>query len=113
MSTEVWPVQYCPEHVEPEVLAYRGAPDETFWILHCHALRFAELRAREGFEFLEGAYASASFQILCKGVPVLHVERQPPLLLIRVALGAERRATGDGRLRSSPCRPRCIGHWCR
>lgn len=83
---------HLPEPVEPEVLAYRHVPDETFWTLRRHALRFAEARAREGFEFLEGTPASASFQILCKGAPVLHVERQPPLLLIRVALGAEHRA---------------------
>jgi len=83
---------HLPEPVEPEVLAYRSVPDETFWMLRRHALRFAEARAREGFEFLDGTPASASFQILCKGVPVLDVERQPPLLLIRVALGTEHRA---------------------
>lgn len=83
---------HCPEPVEPEVLAYRGVPDETFWMLRRHALRFAEARAREGFEFLEGTPATDSFLIRCKGVPVLHVERQPPLLLIKVALGTEHRA---------------------
>lgn len=83
---------HFPEPVEPEVLAYRDVPDETFWTLRRHAYRFAEARAREGFEFQDGAPASASFQILCKGVPVLDVERQPQLLLIRVALGTEHRA---------------------
>ncbi|MNI59819.1 hypothetical protein D3C73_1149990 [compost metagenome] len=83
---------HWPEPVEPEMLAYRAVPDETFWTLCRHALRFAEARAPEVFELLDGPHVSASFQIQCKGVPVLHVERQPPLLLMRVAPGIERRA---------------------
>jgi len=80
------------EPEEPEILAYRGVSDETFSTLRRHALRFAEARARDGFELTDGPNAASSFQIQCRSVPVLYVERQPPLLLIRLPLGAGRRA---------------------
>lgn len=83
---------HWPEPEEPEILAYRGVSDETFWTLRRHALRFAEARARDGFELADGPNAASSFQIQCRGVPVLYVERQEPLLLISLPLGAGRRA---------------------
>lgn len=83
---------HWPEPEEPEILAYRGVSDETFSTLCRHALRFAEARARDGFEFLDGPNVASSFQIECRGVPVLYVERQQSLLLIRLPLGAGRRA---------------------
>lgn len=83
---------HWPEPEEPEILAYRGVSDEAFSTLRRHALRFAEARARDGFEFTDGPNAASSFQIQCRGVPVLYVERQPPLLLIRLPLGAGQRA---------------------
>ncbi|WP_240196386.1 MULTISPECIES: hypothetical protein [Stenotrophomonas] len=83
---------HWPEPEEPEVLAYRGVSDEMFSTLRRHALRFAEARARDGFELTDGPNAASSFQIQCRGVPVLYVERQQPLLLISLPLGAGRRA---------------------
>jgi hypothetical protein len=83
---------HWPEPEEPEILAYRGVSDEAFWTLRRHALRFAEARARDGFEFTDGPNAASSFQVQCRGVPVLYVERQQFLLLIRLPLGAGRRA---------------------
>lgn len=83
---------HWPEPEEPEILAYRGVSDEAFWTLRRHALRFAEARARDGFEFLDGPNAASSFQIHCRGVPVLYVERLEHLLLISLPLGAGRRA---------------------
>lgn len=83
---------HWPEPEEPEILAYRGLSDEAFWTLRRHALRFAEARARDGFEFTDGPNAASSFQVQCRGVPVLYVERQQFLLLIRLPLGAGRRA---------------------
>lgn len=83
---------HWPEPEEPEILAYRGVSDETFWTLRRHALRFAEARARDGFELTDGPNAASSFQIQCRGVPVLYVERQESLLLISLPLGAARRA---------------------
>lgn len=83
---------HWPEPEKPEILAYRGVSDEMFSMLRRHALRFAGARARDGFEFLDGPNAASSFQIQCRSVPVLYVERQPLLLLIRLPLGAGRRA---------------------
>lgn len=83
---------HWPEPEEPEILAYRGVSDEAHWTLRRHALRFAEARARDGFEFTDGPNAASSFQVQCRGVPVLYVERQQFLLLIRLPLGAGRRA---------------------
>lgn len=83
---------HWPEPEEPEIPAYRGVSDEVFSTLRRHALRFAEARARDDFEFLDGPNAAASFYIECRGVPVLYVERQPPLLLISLPIGAGRRA---------------------
>ena len=83
---------HWPEPEEPEILAYRGVSDETFSTLRRHALRFAEARARDGFELTDGPNAASSFQVQCRGVPVLYVERQHLLLLIRLPLGAGRRA---------------------
>lgn len=83
---------HWPEPEEPEILAYRGVSDATFSTLRRHALRFAEARARDGFELTDGPNAASSFQIQCRGVPVLYMERQPPLLLISLPLGAGRRA---------------------
>ncbi|WP_243379787.1 hypothetical protein [Stenotrophomonas sp. LMG 10879] len=83
---------HWPEPEEPEILAYRGVSDEAFWTLRRHALRFAEARARDVFEFTDVPNAASSFQVQCRGVPVLYVERQQFLLLIRLPLGAGRRA---------------------
>lgn len=83
---------HWPGPEEPEILAYRGVSDEMFSTLRRHALRFAESRARDGFEFTDGPNAASSFQIQCRGVPVLYVERRHPLLLISLPLGAGRRA---------------------
>ncbi|SMR81340.1 hypothetical protein SAMN05518671_0011 [Stenotrophomonas lactitubi] len=83
---------HWPEPEEPEILAYRGESDEMFSTLRRHAFRFAESRAGDGFEFLDGPNAASSFQIQCRGVPVLYVERRHPLLLISLPLGAGRRA---------------------
>ncbi|WP_375066873.1 hypothetical protein AB9L18_10290 [Stenotrophomonas lactitubi] len=83
---------HWPEPEEPEILAYRGVSDETFSTLRRHAFRFVEARARDGFELTDGPNAASSFQIQCRGVPVLYVERQQPLLLISLPLGAGRRA---------------------
>lgn len=83
---------HWPEPEEPEILAHRGASDETFSTLRRHALRFAEARARDGFELTDGPNAASSFQIQCRGVPVLYVERRHPILLISLPLGAGRRA---------------------
>jgi len=81
-----------PEPVDPEPFTYRSVPDEAFLKLRTHAQRFVEARSREGFEFAEATPASASFQVLCKGALLLHVETQPPHLLIKVPLGARQRA---------------------
>lgn len=83
---------YSPEPEEAETLAYRGVSHETFSTLRRHALRFAEARARDGFEFTDGPNAASSFQIHCRGVPVLYVERRQSLLLISLPLGAGLRA---------------------
>ena len=83
---------HWPEPEEPEILAYRGVSDEAFSTLRRRALRFAEARARDGFEFTEGPNATSSFYIECRGVPVLYVERRHPLVLISLPPGAGRRA---------------------
>lgn len=84
---------HWPEPEEPEILAYRGVSDEMFSTLRRHALRFAEARARDGFEFTDGPNAASSFQVQCRGVPVLYVERSQSLLLISLPLGAGLRAS--------------------
>ncbi|WP_312704135.1 hypothetical protein [Stenotrophomonas lactitubi] len=83
---------HWPEPEEPEILAYRGVSDATFSTLRRRALQFAEARARDGFELTDGPNPASSFQIRCRGVPVLYVEREQSFLLISLPLGAGRRA---------------------
>lgn len=81
-----------PEPAEPGILAYRSVSDEAFSMLRRQAFQFVEDRARKGFEFSDGPPAPLSFRIQCKGALVMHVERQPSHLLIRVPLEAQERA---------------------
>jgi len=54
-------------------------------------MQFVESRPRQGFQFVE-EHRDPSFQIHCKGVPVLWLEKHPQHLLLRASLDAKQRA---------------------
>lgn len=54
-------------------------------------MQFVESRPRQGFQFVE-QHEDASFQIHCRGVPVLWLERRPQHVLLQVSLDAMQRA---------------------
>lgn len=54
-------------------------------------MQLVESRPRQGFQFVE-EHRDASFQIHCKGVPVLWLERRSPHVLLQASLDAKQRA---------------------
>ncbi|HIE4562725.1 TPA: hypothetical protein ACXNIY_000779 [Stenotrophomonas maltophilia] len=75
----------------PSPIGFQSINDDRFSQLHRQAMQFAESRPRQGFQFVE-QHRDASFQIHCKGVPVLWLERRSQHLLLQVSLDAEQRA---------------------
>lgn len=62
-------------------------------------MQFVEARPRQGFQFAE-RHRDAEFQVYCRGVPVLWLERRSQHLLLRVSLDAEQRAPAVLQLRA-------------
>ena len=54
-------------------------------------MQFVEVRSGHGFQFVE-RHEDTSFQIHCRGVPVLWLERRPQHVLLQVSLDANQRA---------------------
>lgn len=75
----------------PSPLAFQAIPDDRFSRLHRQAIRFVDARQLQGFHLVEGQEDEA-FQVHCRGVPVLWLERRPQHVLMQTSLDVEQRA---------------------
>lgn len=81
-----------PEPPLPEQLAFQGiSVDRYLRQLRRQAIQFVEARPRQGFQFVE-RYRDAAFEIHCRGVPVLWLERRSHHVLMQASLDAKQRA---------------------
>ncbi|UUS13730.1 hypothetical protein NMB32_17550 [Stenotrophomonas sp. CD2] len=83
----------------PSPIGFQSINDDRFSQLRRQAMRFVESRPRQGFQFVE-EHQDVSFQIHCRGVPVLWLERRSQHLLLQVSLDAEQRAPAVLQLRA-------------
>lgn len=83
----------------PSPVGFQRINDDRFSQLRRQAMQFVESRPRQGFQFVE-QHEDASFQIHCRGLPVLWLERRSQHLLLRVSLDAEQRAPAVVQLRA-------------
>lgn len=75
----------------PSPVAFQSINDDRFLQLRRQAMQFVDSRPRQGFQFVE-RHRDAEFQVLCRGIPVLWLERRSHHLLLQVSLDAEQRA---------------------
>lgn len=75
----------------PSPIGFQSINDDRFSHLRRQVMQFVESRPRQGFQFVE-QHEDASFQIHCRGVPVLWLERRPQHVLLQVSLDAMQRA---------------------
>ncbi|MFV1847590.1 hypothetical protein ACNJRW_15495 [Stenotrophomonas maltophilia] len=75
----------------PSPIAFQRTSNERFSQLRRQAMQFVEVRRGHGFQFVE-RHEGDSFQIHCRGVPVLWLGRRPQHVLLQVSLDAEQRA---------------------
>lgn len=75
----------------PSSIAFQRISNERFSQLRRQAMQFVDGRPAHGFHFVE-RHEDASFQIHCRGVPVLWLERRPQHVLLQVSLDANQRA---------------------
>lgn len=75
----------------PSPIAFQRISNDRFSQLRRQAIQFVEVRPGHGFQFVE-RHEGASFQIHCRGVPVLWLGRRPQHVLLQVSLDAEQRA---------------------
>ncbi|WP_049414800.1 hypothetical protein, partial [Stenotrophomonas maltophilia] len=80
-----WPATPAPSPV-----AFQSINDDRFLQLRRQAMQFVDSRPRQGFQFVE-RHRDAEFQVLCRGIPVLWLERRSHHLLLQVSLDAEQR----------------------
>ncbi|MBH1801429.1 hypothetical protein I5T93_00465 [Stenotrophomonas maltophilia] len=90
----LWPAPPVPSPV-----AFQRINDDRFSQLRRQAMQFVEARPRQGFQFVE-RHRDAEFQVHCRGIPVLWLERRPQHLLLQVSLDAKLRAPAVVRLRA-------------
>lgn len=83
----------------PSPVAFQGINDDRFSQLRRQAMQFVESRPRQGFQFVE-RHRDAVFQVQCRGIPVLWLERRSHHLLLQVSLDAEQRAPAVLQLRT-------------
>jgi hypothetical protein len=83
----------------PSPIGFQNIPDDRFSQLRRQAMQFVEARPRQGFQLVEW-HQDAGFQIHCRGVPVLWLERRAQYLLLQASLGAEDRAPDVPQLRA-------------
>lgn len=84
---------------KPSPIGFHSIPGDRFLQLRRQAVQFVEARPRQGFQFVE-RHRDAAFQVLCRGIPVLWLERRPQHLLLQVSLDAKQRAPAVVRLRA-------------
>ncbi|HEL3193838.1 TPA: hypothetical protein UMF74_000444 [Stenotrophomonas maltophilia] len=75
----------------PSPVGFQSINDDRFSQLRRQAMQFVGSRPRQGFQFVEW-HRDAEFQVHCRGVPVLWLERRSQYLLLQVSLDAEQRA---------------------
>ncbi|CCP11705.1 hypothetical protein SMSKK35_1664 [Stenotrophomonas maltophilia SKK35] len=75
----------------PSPIAFQRVSNERFSQLRRQATQFVKVRPGHGFQFVE-RHEDASFQVNCKGVPVLWLEKRPQHVLLQVSLDAKQRA---------------------
>ncbi|WP_336683682.1 hypothetical protein [Stenotrophomonas maltophilia] len=83
----------------PSPVGFQSINDDRFSQLRRQAMQFVESRPRQGFQFVE-RHRDAEFQVHCRGIPVLWLERRSQHLLLRVSLDAEQRAPAVLQLRA-------------
>ncbi|MBA0446534.1 hypothetical protein D7Y61_04185 [Stenotrophomonas maltophilia] len=81
-----WPVPPL-----PSPLAFQAIPGDRFSNLRRQAIQFVDARQWQGFHFVERK-EHGSFQVHCRGVPVLWLENRPEHVLMQTSLDAEQRA---------------------
>lgn len=75
----------------PSPVGFQSINEDRFSQLRRQAMQLVESRPRQGFQYVE-EHRDASFQIHCKGVPVLWLERRSPHVLLQASLDAKQRA---------------------
>ncbi len=75
----------------PSPIAFQRISNDRFSQLRRQAIRFVEVRPGHGFQFVE-RHEGATFQVHCKGVPVLWLEKRRQHVLLQVSLDANQRA---------------------
>ncbi|WP_255253453.1 hypothetical protein [Stenotrophomonas sp. CC120223-11] len=83
----------------PTPIAFQRISNERFSQLRRQAIRFVEVRPGHGFQFVE-RHEDASFEIHCRGVTVLWLEKRPQHVLLHVSLDANQRAPAVVQLRA-------------
>ncbi|HIE4003927.1 TPA: hypothetical protein ACXNIM_000106 [Stenotrophomonas maltophilia] len=86
MAQAQWPAPPVPSPI-----GFQSINDDRFSQLRRQAMQFVESRPRQGFQFVE-RHRDAEFQVHCRDVPVLWLERRSQHLLLGVSLDAEQRA---------------------
>ncbi|HEL4830506.1 TPA: hypothetical protein UN269_000392 [Stenotrophomonas maltophilia] len=84
---------------KPSPIGFHSIPGDRFLQLRRQAMQFVEDRPRQGFQFVE-RHRDAAFQVHCRGIPVLWLERRPQHLLLWASLDAKQRAPAVVRLRA-------------
>lgn len=82
----------------PAPVGFQSINDDRFSQLRRQAMQFVASRPRQGFQFVE-RHRDAEFQVHCRGIPVLWLERRSQHLLLQASLDAEQRAPAVVRLR--------------
>ncbi|MGY5940660.1 hypothetical protein [Stenotrophomonas forensis] len=83
----------------PSPIAFQRISNDHFSQLRRQAIRFVEVRSGHGFQFVE-RLEGATFQVHCRGVPVLWLEMRQQHVLLRASLDAEQRAPAVVQLRA-------------
>lgn len=83
----------------PAPIAFQRISIDRFLQLRRQAMQFVEVRPGHGFQFVE-QHEHASFQVHCRGVPVLWLEMRQQHVLLRASLDAEQRAPAVVQLRA-------------
>ncbi|WP_099495624.1 hypothetical protein [Stenotrophomonas maltophilia] len=90
----LWPAPPVPSPV-----AFQNINDDRFSQLRRQAMQFVDSPPRQGFQFVE-RHRDAAFQVHCRGIPVLWLERRPQHLLLWASLDAKQRAPDVVRLQA-------------
>lgn len=83
----------------PSPVGFQSINDDRFSQLRRQVMQFVQSRPRQGFQFVE-RHRDAEFQVHCRGIPVLWLERRSQYLLLQVSLDAEQRAPAVVQLRA-------------